>query len=266
MQSEIELETDIQVIENDSWFKEWFASDYYVKLYVHRDRAEAEACIDLIVDSIDLPDDAHPRPRALDVASGPGRHAITLAGRGFDVTAVDLSPTLIAYAAQTARSEGATGIDFELHDMRELPYHDEFDLAVQLFTSFGYFESHAEDELVLRRVRSALRDGGYYALDLINERRLHQTLVPRSVRRLEDIEVIEERRIEGDRVIKEITIRGEDGREHHYAESVRLFSPEQIDRMLRAAGFVPEQWFGDYHGADYDADTSDRMLIISRAA
>jgi SAM-dependent methyltransferase len=247
-----------------SWFEDWFASPYYVKLYSHRDHAEAAACADLIVSAVDLGRRDGRPVTVLDLASGPGRHAIAFAERGFAVTAVDLSPTLLAFAQEEAEAAGVA-IDLARYDMREIPFVDRFDLAVQLFTSFGYFESQEEDELVLRRVRRALREGGYYALDIINESSLRRTLVPRSTREVDGITVVEERRIENRRVIKEISIDGH-GHALHYHESVRLYSPDEIDGMLRRSGFEPVRWFGGYRGEPFDPERSQRMLVISRTA
>jgi SAM-dependent methyltransferase len=244
------------------WFEEWFASELYLKLYSHRDHDEAEACVDLILNATGFAGNAAGR-RALDLASGPGRHAIALARRGFAVTAVDLSPTLLRHARSEAGIAGVS-IDFIASDMRAIEFNGEFDLGVQLFTSFGYFESESDDLLVLRHMRHSLRHGGYYALDLINEQWLRENLVAHSVREFEDLTVVEDRAIVDGRVVKTITIptAGEGVR---FTESVRLFSPETIDHMLRNAGMVPELWFGDYDGHDFDADLSKRMLIISRA-
>ncbi|MFI1047706.1 class I SAM-dependent methyltransferase [Streptomyces griseoruber] len=45
--------------------------------------------------------------RALDLGCGPGRNALHLAARGFEVDAVDLSPTAVAWAEERARAAGA---------------------------------------------------------------------------------------------------------------------------------------------------------------
>ncbi|MFE4259792.1 class I SAM-dependent methyltransferase [Streptomyces sp. NPDC056883] len=45
--------------------------------------------------------------RALDLGCGPGRNALHLAARGFEVDAVDLSPTALAWAGERARAAGA---------------------------------------------------------------------------------------------------------------------------------------------------------------
>jgi SAM-dependent methyltransferase len=245
----------------DDWFEEWFNTDFYRKIYSHRDLEEAEACIDLILRSVELPRGVE-APTALDLACGPGRHAIAMAWRGLDVTAVDLAENLLAHARSEAARANVT-VEFLRYDMREIPFVDRFDLAVQLFTSFGYFETDEEDLRVLGNVRRALHPGGYYALDLINAESLRRTLVPRSERDLEGVRIVEEREIAGRRVIKRITIESEN-QQRHFMESVRLYSPEEIAHLLVTAGFTPVQWFGDYYGAEFDAENSKRMLVISR--
>ncbi len=45
--------------------------------------------------------------RALDLGCGPGRNALLLATRGFEVDAIDLSPSAVAWAEERARETGA---------------------------------------------------------------------------------------------------------------------------------------------------------------
>ncbi|MFD0354015.1 class I SAM-dependent methyltransferase [Streptomyces sp. NPDC127110] len=54
--------------------------------------------------------------RALDLGCGPGRNALHLASLGFEVDAVDLSPTAVAWAEERARETGATGVRFHRGD------------------------------------------------------------------------------------------------------------------------------------------------------
>ena len=246
-----------------SWYEEWFNSEYYLKLYSHRNDVEAEACIDIIQRATQL----HPGPdeqiKVLDIASGSGRHALSLAKRGFSVTAVDLSTTLLRHAHAQAQKEGAP-VKFLQLDMRSMDFHEEFDLAVQLFSSFGYFPTVDEDFSILQGARRALRNVGYYAIDLMNPHVLAKTIVPKSMRKIEgNIKVTEEREIVGDRVEKTITI-PIDGEKKQFHESVRLYRPEQIERLLREAGFLPTHWYGDYAGLPFDPERSRRMIIVSK--
>src|ERR1700743_652674 len=78
------------------WFREWFDSPYYHKLYFERDEQEASAFINRLLFLL------HPRTasRVLDLACGRGRFSRMLAAKGFDVTGIDLSNNSIEYARQ----------------------------------------------------------------------------------------------------------------------------------------------------------------------
>lgn len=249
--------------DTEEWFERWFRSDLYLKLYAHRDVNEAASCVDLILDTTGLSKRTG-STHALDLACGPGRHAAALALRGIQVTAVDLSSTLLEHGRRAAEEANvASSIRFVRSDMRTIDFREEFDLVVQLFTSFGYFDSVADDMLVLERVREALRPGGFYALDLINEQHLRKSLVEESIRSVGGVRLLEQREILGDRIEKKITIPDGDS-VIEFVESVRLFPPEKIDEMLREAGMTPTFWYGDYHGHPFDPEWSERMLVVSR--
>src|SRR5436190_20649919 len=127
-----------------TWYKDWFRDANYRTVYEHRDENEAEASIELIEHVLGR--DVH--RRVLDLACGSGRHALSFARRGYiDVTGIDLSPTLLAEARHSAEFEGLPVRFFE-RDMRDIP-EERFDLTLNLFTSFGYFESDEENAAVI---------------------------------------------------------------------------------------------------------------------
>src|SRR5713226_6599532 len=78
------------------WFREWFDSPYYHKLYFDRDQREARAFIGRLLDHLRPPPDS----QMLDIACGRGRHARILAEKGFDTTGIDLAAGSIAWARQ----------------------------------------------------------------------------------------------------------------------------------------------------------------------
>jgi SAM-dependent methyltransferase len=101
-----------------------------------------------------------PPGRALDLACGEGRHAIWLAKRGWEVTAVDFSEVAIAKARARAASE-QVDIDLRCADLLEFePEPEAFDLVLILFLQIP------EDErrLVLSRATAALAPGGTFVL------------------------------------------------------------------------------------------------------
>lgn len=104
--------------------------------------------------------------RVLDVACGTGRHARRLARRGANVVGVDATAAYLREARRAAR--GLKTARFLQADMRRLSFEGEFDAAVNLWTSFGYFATPEEDQRVLRGVARALKPGGHFLIDLID--------------------------------------------------------------------------------------------------
>ena len=84
------------------WFKHWFNSEEYLKVYKHRDEKDAEELVKLVLNNIQL----NPGDNILDMAAGFGRHAILFAKKGFKVSAVDLSENLLSIAQNNAEKEG----------------------------------------------------------------------------------------------------------------------------------------------------------------
>lgn len=235
------------------WFEEWFGEDY-LHIYQHRDESEAEQAIELIAAQ------AHGRDirAVLDLACGAGRHSLALCERWWTV-GLDLSAALL----RVARRE-VPDAPYVRADMRELPFLAEsFDLVVNLFTSFGYFEDDREHARVLACLRTAMRPGGMLVIDFLNAAQVRRTLVPYDERVEHGITIEQSRIISPDDRFVEKTIRlRERGRE--YVERVRLLSAGDLERMLEVAGFEVAHCFGDYGGGDWSENSPRTILFASR--
>ena len=237
--------------EEADWFEEWFGEDY-LRIYQHRDETEAEHVVELIARFV-----AGREIRAvLDLGCGAGRHSRLLCERWWTV-GLDLSPALLRIAKREMFDA-----PYVRADMRELPFGiDSFDLVVNLFTSFGYFEDDRENQRVLACVRDSLRQGGVIVIDFLNASQVRSQLVPYD-ERVENGVTIEQTRVisADDRFVeKRIRLR-ERGKE--YIERVRLLTAAQLERMLEAAGFAIEARIGDYAGAAW-ADVSPRTILFA---
>jgi SAM-dependent methyltransferase len=101
-----------------------------------------------------------PPGRALDLACGEGRHAVWLAERGWQVTAIDFSEVAIARGRARAAREHVE-VDFRCSDLLDFePEPGAFDLVLVLFLQLP------EDErrVVLSRAAGALAPGGTFLL------------------------------------------------------------------------------------------------------
>src|SRR5438045_1791026 len=95
--------------------------------------------------------------RVLDVCCGWGRHTLELSRRGYRVTGVDRVRPYLAAARSQAEAEGLT-IQLLEQDVRELDV-SECDGAINMYTSFGYFEDPRDDLRLACNARKALKPG-----------------------------------------------------------------------------------------------------------
>jgi len=137
------------------WWSTYFDAQYlreYQPLFtLERDRQEVARLLEVL----GLPTGA----RVLDCPCGQGRHAHLLAEAGLDVDAVDYSEELLALARK--RGTGRT-LRYTRGDMRKLParWTGRFDAVANLFTSFGFFLTPADDARVIREFARVLQPGG----------------------------------------------------------------------------------------------------------
>ncbi len=77
-----------------------------------------------------------------------------------------LSENLLSIAKQTADDENLS-INFIHSDIRNFTSNEKFNLVLNLFTSFGYFETDEENFSVLQKAYDLLDDDGYFVLDYL---------------------------------------------------------------------------------------------------
>jgi SAM-dependent methyltransferase len=143
------------------WFEdERFWSTWYPYMFPKERFEQAEIEVDQILALAGLESG-----RVLDLACGPGRHAVEFAKRGFQVTGVDRSAFLLAKASERA---GTVGVEIEWleEDMRRFQRLRAFNLAINMYTAFGYFDEKAEDVQVLKGLHDSLVQGGALVMDM----------------------------------------------------------------------------------------------------
>lgn len=239
------------------WYEAAFAADYLAR-YAHRSEEAGAREVKFLRRVMCLPKGA----RILDLCCGAGRHSHALAARGFRVTGVDLSVDLLRYA----RGRGRRPV-FVRADARHLPLREaSFDGVVNLFTSFGYFDTERQDLDVLCGVARVLKRNGILVLDFLNLRPTLRSLVPHTGRRVKRAWVIEERRYDRQckRLVKRIRIKEPDGATRELCESVRAYAPAELVALTRRAGLSVVERYGDLQGAPFHAARSPRCVLVAR--
>jgi len=239
------------------WFENWFESDEYLNVYRHRNHEDAKKLFDLIVRNIQIPD----KGTVLDLACGAGRHSMLFAKRGYKVTSVDLSKNLLEIARNEAKIENVE-LNLIRCDIRKFTTDIEFDLVLNLFTSFGYFENDSENFAIFDTVYTSLKKDGFFVFDYLNKDFVEKNIVPEDVTVNNGTTILQTRQITGGRVVKNIKIQKED-KELSFLESVRLYSKDILVDELESRRFKVNNIFGDLNGNKFNKD-SDRVIIIAK--
>jgi SAM-dependent methyltransferase len=199
----------------------------------------------------------------LDLCCGPGRHSAALAAQGFSVTGVDRTE----YLLDRARADAAPGIEYVLEDMREFHRPAAFDLVVNLFTSFGYFEEPGDDLRVLRNVVENLRPGGTLVMELLGKEYLAKHYVNARCLDYSDGTVLLQRakiREDWTRVFCDWTII-RDGLARNYKFDHTVYSGRELKELLLRAGFAEVRLHGDLRGSEYGPEAL-RLVAVARKA
>lgn len=241
--------------EHKEWFSEWFDSPYYHVLYQNRDETEAEFFLSKLVAHLNF----SPEMLVADLACGKGRHSIYLNKLGFDVIGVDLSVRSIAEAKQAENDR----LHFEVMDLRELKFDRKIDVALNLFTSFGYFQSAEEDLNVLNNIHRSLNPNGIAVIDFFNTTYVLDNLVEHESKVIDGIQFNISRWSDSHFIYKKIVC-AERQSIFEFTEKVQLISDDKFDELLQQSGFVCEAKFGNYALEPFNKSRSERLILVAR--
>lgn len=219
--------------------------------------------------------------KILDLACGYGRHSIPLAKHGLYVTGIDQSLEFIALAKKNALSQGldTSHISFIRGDIRNLPFKNQFDGIISMFTSFGYSIDENEHTQILKNTLRALKKNGLLVLDLNNSLKIITRIATRGKIEKKTGSIVDIPRKEKlsngiamktKNIFVPKTMRWqmhiswtEKGKTRNYHTDTRIFIPVEIINMLKNTGFKIQATFGDFHGSSFQFD-SPRLIIIAK--
>src|SRR5512145_3011438 len=203
--------------------------------------------------------------RVLDCPCGYGRHSIGLARSGMDVVGADINSEELAFANQKA--EQLTNIRFVKQDMRCLSFESQFDAVINMFYSFGFFETDEQNFQVLSGFYRALKPNGLFLMHtdvhlprvLAGKYKFRENRNLRTGNRLEIIDAYNPftKRIEGSWTL----FQGNSIYEELTPYSVRVFSYEEFADWCYQAGFREVYGYGDWQATALTDDSEDMMVV-----
>jgi SAM-dependent methyltransferase len=243
--------------------KEWFEQDDFWKdLYPFM---FSEERLDAAKDDVEqlLTLSGFKKGKVLDLCCGPGRHTVEIAKRGIDVTAVDRSPFLLGKAKARAR-KAKVRVEWIKEDMRRFIRPKAFDLVINLFTSFGYFDNKNEDRKVLKNIFKSLKPGGVCVMEMMGKERLAKIFLSTSSESHPDGSLLVQRReiFDGWTRIRNEWILIRKGKAMTFKFHHTVYSGQELKERLLNAGFSKVNLYGDFKASDYDNE-ANRLVAMA---
>jgi SAM-dependent methyltransferase len=199
----------------------------------------------------------------LDLCCGPGRHAAEFARMGMKVTGLDFSAEYLREAEARAKAKKVP-LRLVRGDMRRIPFKGEFDAAVNLFTSFGYFPEFSDDIKTLRGVARALKPGGLFLIDVVNGAFVRKNFRARGWFRLKSGGWhLEENVLTRDGCFNEWTRIRPGGGALTKRFFNRLYDDARLASALEKAGLRPVSFWGGFGGERVSPDRN-RLICLAR--
>jgi 2-polyprenyl-3-methyl-5-hydroxy-6-metoxy-1,4-benzoquinol methylase len=209
--------------------------------------------------------------RIIDIGCGTGRHSIELTKRGYSIMGIDLSESLLERAREKAKQNNLQ-IEFLKHDARNLPFKNQFDMAIMMCE--GGFPLMETDEMnfeILKNVTQSLKSKAKFIFTTLNG------LFPifNSINDFHADGVIEGNATYDSKNFDIMTFRDynitkvvdDNGVEKELECNERYYLPCEITWLLKSLGFTKIEIFGAKLGAFSREDkltTEDfEMLVIA---
>lgn len=182
----------------------------------------------------------------LDLGCGTGGHAIILAKRGYEVTGIDSSKSMIKRCKEKTSKLGLD-IDSRVMDLRELDLKNKFDVCICMFSVMGYIIENDDFKKTLSNIRKHLKKGSLFIFEFWNGLAVLRNLPSTTIRDVEDngmriIRIAEPEldasnhicKVNYKLIIIEAGVVKDEIKEIH---EVRFFFPQEIKHYLEEGGF-----------------------------
>jgi SAM-dependent methyltransferase len=237
------------------WFKDYFNHDYQSWILETIKEELTLKQVELLERALSLQADS----KILDLFCGIGRHAIALAQKDHDVTAIDLVEDYISYIQKIAKD--LPNLRSICMDARDIEYLEAFDAIYLMFTSFGYF-SDAENEKLIEKIALALKPKGRVLIDLENRDYILQHFIHEKWRNKESGYLLERHTfnpMNSRQKTRRIWV-DKDGQSKSYTRNLRLYNAHEILSLAEKSQLKLVYLWGDYNKKPFNVH-SPRMIF-----
>lgn len=212
--------------------------------------------------------DLRPGCKILDVPCGYGRHSIGLAGKGYQVTGLDINRRHLEFAKNDALKKGVA-VEFVDENMIDVNYRAQFDCVINMFYSFGFFEEDDDNFQVLCNFFKALKPGGKFLMHtdvniprIQNGRYKHNEV--RTAKSGKTLKIIDNYNPETKRIDGAWIITDNQNNQVRKDYSVRVYEKDEFVDLCKQAGFSKCEVFSDWSGRLYDSLSEDMIVVATK--
>ena len=234
------------------WYLDWFNSPFYHLLYKERNSSEATYFMNNLINKLQIDKNSS----ILDLACGRGRYSLYLSNIGHKVTGIDISKENISEAKKNESDK----LNYILHDMR-YPLNQKFDLILNLFTSFGYYEKDADNLSVIKSIKSNLETDGQAVIDFFNIDYILDNLVEKEEKNIDKTKFIIHRYLENDLLVKDISILL-NNKSYKFQEKVKAYRMDDFLAMFKNCNLKLKEIYGDYKLNSFNKNSSNRLIMV----
>ena len=194
-----------------------------------------------------------------DLCCGFGRMSMEFARRGFITTGVDITSSYLKTAKEEASYEKLK-INYIKEDVRIFRSRGAFNLAVNLYNSFGFFENPEDDLLFAKNAYYSLKPGGAFIIEVLGKEIAARDYTSADWFERAGFTVLTESEpIDSWSSMwnKWVIIKGAERHEKVFIQ--RLYAASEMRRLLFKAGFSEVEIYGSWEDVPYNADA--KMLI-----
>lgn len=200
----------------------------------------------------------------LDAGCGLGRISVELAALGAKVTGIDLMQCELEAARDYA---GAAGVSLELvqADLRTFSAPKQYDCAINIFTSFGYCATLAEDALILKNIVESVKAGGCIIIEGTSREIAVQYFTEGEWFERAGLTVLTSFEVVGawEGLRSKWTLIDKQGKRTTHEFVQRLYAAVDLKKILLELGCVSVEIYGDFNLSPYD-HKAQTMVLVAR--
>ena len=202
----------------------------------------------------------------LDVPCGAGRHSLVFGKKGFSVVGVDINDLCVKLAKKNCH--GLKKVQVKKGDMKKLGWaKNKFDLVINLYTSFGYFETDKKNRESLYELVKAVKPGGQVVIQTMNRDWLLRVFYPVQWEENSRYSYLAGRKYDPKTHYIEgyiFFIDKKSGQGESIYHRIRLYSINEIKKLLKSAGLVNVKVFGNFKGDRLNKYSSSHPIYIGK--